>query len=126
MASPAVAFPDATLIATDYLRSMLDVHVGSRIPHPRLDPMVIVRRVGGPRLNPLLDQPRIDAQIWTDSDGTAVDLGAQVRLLLLELPQRDDRVREVEDFLGPTLIPDPPSDTPRCLLTVTFTVRGDS
>lgn len=125
MAGPAVEFPDATLIATSYLRPLMaGVHVGSRVPNPRPAEMVLLRRLGGARRNPIVDAPRLDIQVWAADDARAGDLLRDARYHLARMPEHVPEVRTVEEESGPTLIPDPPSDTPRALMTVVLSVRG--
>lgn len=121
----ATAFDDATLLATTYLRPLLDpVHVGTRVPRPRLPEMVLLRRVGGPRRNALIDDARIDVQVWAASDERAMAIARLARYELARAGEVLHAVRQVSEETGPTLIPDAPSDVPRVLMTVVLSVRG--
>lgn len=125
MAAPALEFDDATLLATEYLRPLMGgVHVGSKVPRDRPVEMVLLRRLGGARRNPVVDAPRLDIQVWAGDDVRAADLIKTTRYHLTQMPQHVPEVRTYEEESGPTLIPDPPSDTPRALMTVVLSVRG--
>ncbi|MEV6102619.1 hypothetical protein [Nocardia sp. NPDC051981] len=125
MAAPVVAWPDATLLAMEYLRPRLGgMPVGSRIPADRPVEFVVLRRVGGPQRGPLTDDARLDVQVWADSDERAVAIAAQARYHLGAMPQHVPEVRQFREDSGPNLIPDAPSDVPRVLLTVVLSVRG--
>ncbi|MDT0270582.1 hypothetical protein RM844_30345 [Streptomyces sp. DSM 44915] len=125
MAAPATAFDDATLLATAYLRPLLDpVHVGTRVPRPRLPEMVLLRRVGGPRRNALIEDARIDVQVWAASDERAMEIARHARYELARICEREPRVRQFAEESGPQMIPDAPSDVPRVLMTVVLSVRG--
>lgn len=125
MAAPVVAWPDVTLLATQYLRDRLGgVQVGSRIPCPRPVEFVVLRRVGGPRRNPLVDDARLDVQVWAMTDERAMEIASLARYQLGLMPQHVPAVRQFGEDAGPNLIPDAPSDVPRVLLTVVLSVRG--
>jgi hypothetical protein len=125
MAAPAVEFDDVTLLATGYLRPLMDgVHVGSRVPEARPAEMVLLRRLGGPRRNPIVDDARIDVQVWAPSDDRAVEITKRARYHLATICQHVPQVRAYGEESGPALIPDPPSDVPRALMTVVLSVRG--
>lgn len=125
MAAPAVAFPDAMLLTVDYLRPLLaPVHVGTRVPRPRLAEMVLLRRIGGPRRNALIDDARLDVQVWAASDDGAERIAQDARFHLARICEVLPEVRQHSEETGPTLIPDAPSDVPRVLMTVVLSVRG--
>lgn len=125
MAAPTVRFPDATLLATSYLRPLMaPVHVGSQVPHDRPVEMVLLRRLGGPRHNAIVDDARIDVQVWAPDDPRASDLAETARYHLARMPEHVPEVRVSAEESGPTLIPDAPSDVPRALMTVVLSVRG--
>ncbi|MFI9465756.1 hypothetical protein [Streptomyces xiamenensis] len=125
MAGPATQFADATLLATKYLRPLMGgVHVGSVVPRPRLPEMVLLRRIGGPRRNGLVDDARIDVQVWADSDHRAEEIASAARYHLARICEARREIRQFDEEIGPTLIPDAPSDVPRVLMTVVLSVRG--
>ncbi|MGP4114659.1 hypothetical protein ACTWP5_27585 [Streptomyces sp. 4N509B] len=125
MAAPAVVFPDATLLATSYLRPLMaPIHVGSKVPSQRPVEMVLLRRLGGGRRNPLVDAPRLDIQVWAPDDPRADDLTQTARYHLARICEHVPEVRTYEEESGPTLIPDAPSDVPRALMTIVLSVRG--
>lgn len=129
---PVVIYPDAELVVIDYLRSKLatrsepfvtGVLLGNKVPSPRAARFVRVRRNGGVESAPTVDRPRIDVECWAQTDGDAADLSALCRALIRSM-QNVTPVRRVDDFLGPTPIPDPESNQPRYLFTVEISMRG--
>lgn len=124
MAAPVVAWASATALAANHLAGLMAVPVGVRIPRPRPAEFVVLRRVGGPRRNALMDDARLDVQVWAASDARAEEIAAQARYHLAQMPQLVHDVRQFAEDSGPTLIPDAPSDVPRVLLTVVLSVRG--
>lgn len=125
MVQPATLFPDALSLAVAHLgASMPDVHVGTRVPNPRLADMVLLRRIGGLARNGLIDDARIDGQVWAASDEDATEFANRARYFLATLGEVEPRVRQFAEEVGPTLIPDGDSSAPRVLFTVVLSVRG--
>ncbi|NJQ14225.1 hypothetical protein [Streptomyces bohaiensis] len=125
MTGPAHRFPDAARLAVDYLRPLLPgVHVGTAVPRPRLPEMVLLRRIGGSQRNALVDDARLDVQVWAGSDARATELAEEARAHLAAIGRHRSEVRQVDVSTGPTLIPDAPADVPRALMTITLSVRG--
>jgi hypothetical protein len=87
----AELFPDVELIVCDFLRDTLplmgqayatDVHVSNRLPNPRPDRAVIVRRDGGRRVDEVREVARVGINIWSPTDQDATDLGRLVAGML--------------------------------------------
>ena len=122
---PLVTYPDPVKAAIDYLRLHLTgVAVGARVPNPRPIPFVHVRRAGGVESGPVTDQPRIDVQVWHNSEFDAADLADHARYLLLGAVGRMPSAVSASTFLGPTPVPDPESAQARYLFTVEIGMRG--
>lgn len=121
-----LVYPDAVLLAIDYLSDELgeDVAVRSEVPKPRPSPLVVVRRTGGTSDPYVMDRPHVDCQVWHADESQAYTLAAQVRALLLGAVGAVEGVRHTSDFAGPLAIPDDETGTPRILLTVTWYLRG--
>lgn len=116
-------FPDVELVLTAYLRSALagrpesyaqDVYVSNRVPHPRRDRMVIIRRDGGSG-DGLFDAARVSFRVWAGvplrtgghgpNEKAATDLSRLVNALLRAAPNGNPIVRVVPQS-GPTPVPD--------------------
>jgi hypothetical protein len=125
MAGPVVQFPDSMLLATEYLRPLIaPVHVGTEVPSPRPVEMVLLRRLGGPRRNAIVDAPRVDVQVWAASDHRAGEIAEDARYHLARICEFVPEVRTSDEETGPAFIPDAPSDVPRVLMTIVLSVRG--
>lgn len=106
-------FPDVELVLTAYLRSALagrpesyaqDVYVSNRVPDPRRDRMVIIRRDGGSS-DGFRDVARMSFRIWAQNEKAATDLARLVVALLHAAPTGNPIVR-VSPQSGPTPIAD--------------------
>ena len=95
---PVVLFDDIELWATGALRAALaarsepytdDVYVSNKVPNPRRDRMLIVRRDGGGRLDVVREAPRLGINVWAKTEQDANDLGRLVAALLWAAPDGD-------------------------------------
>lgn len=137
MTSPAVLYPDTVSVVTTYLQAVLDADtthtyadgtkVRTREPSPFTTPLVTARRVGGPDAV-VIDNPRVDIQVWHDSEAQAADLANLVRAHMKAIPgiRSGVTVYRVTTFSGPALIWDEDRDLPRYLLTFELGVRGSA
>lgn len=125
---PVIVFPDAAALLADHLRGVLDdVHVGTRVPTDRPATFVLVRRLGGVRNTIVSDEPMIGVECWAATDATAHDLAQLCRGHLHALPGAvlaGTVVYRVADVGGPSDLPDPLSDQPRFVFTVSVGMRG--
>lgn len=127
-----VKFPDATAVVVTFLNTQLDVHgdtapVGSRVPSSRPTRFVLVRRLGGPRLNRVADNAMLGIECWGTDEADAHDLAQLCRALVHSMPgttQSGVAVYGVTELSGPGSLPDPLSDSPRFTFTVQVTMRG--
>lgn len=127
---PVAALPiDADLWWIVYLRGALvdrtepyaqGVSFGRKVPNPRLDRMVIVRRDGG-SVRGLFDRPRITLDVWAKTDKDAADLAALVTALAFDAPGTNGCVR-VEHLSGPNDVTEP-SGQPRRTVLIEATHR---
>jgi hypothetical protein len=68
---PVVFFPDAVLVAIQYLRGALGVPAYSQVPEVLPAEFIRVERLGGMRNTLVTDRPRIDIECWSDSEEDA-------------------------------------------------------
>ncbi len=117
-------FGDSQALAANYLRPLLGVPVGTRVPSPRPTRFVTLRRSGGLR-GVVTDEPRLDFFAWAATDEAAHDLIQDVCRHLAAMPGTRDGVlvKSVDEFAGPIPAPDP-SGQPRWLVTWEITLRG--
>lgn len=125
-----VVFPDVELWTTTYLRAALAArpesyaaaHVDNKVPNPRRDRMVIVRRDGGPRVSTVTEAARLAVRVWAPTEKAANDLSRLVRALLT-VAADGNPVCRVTDLSGPVAVPDE-SGQPLRYFTLELTVRG--
>lgn len=126
-----VVFPDVELWATGYLRTALAARpeawasaawVDIKVPNPRHDRMVIVRRDGGPRLDTVREAARLTVRTWGKTEKEAADLARLVRALLSSSADGDPVCRVI-DQSGPSAVPDE-SGQPLRVFVLELIVRG--
>jgi hypothetical protein len=124
-----VAAPDIELWACDWLRAALEarteeyatgVFVATKVPDPRRDRMVTVRRDGGPRQSLVLSAPRLGVNVWATTEQDVTDLSRLVAALLWSAPDGQPVCR-VDELSGPSPVEDV---QPRRYMTFDLTVRG--
>ncbi len=125
-----LAWPDAEAIAIDYLDGLLTgVAVTNRVPSDGVlaPPLVTVRRAGGVRQGHLFDQARLAVAYYAATWEDAADGMALVRDLLRQMVGEVGgfRVSAVSEFLGPTPVQDPDTQTPRLIMTVEALIRAN-
>lgn len=124
-------WPDAVEAVTSFLEPLVDpVRVVCRVPQDAAtrEPLVQVRRVGGPSEPPVREIARLDVWTWAPTDTAAMALALQVRAGLWAMPGTElpgVRVYRVTEFLGPQQADDPSSLTPRVWATYDVTLRAD-
>lgn len=129
---PAVIGPDATDVCVSFLRDALDgqgddATVAARIPNLRPERLVVVRRVGGPRLNLVADDPMISVECWAADTADAHDLAQLCRALVHTMrggTVAGVPIYRIDELAGPADLPDPLSDQPRYVFTVQIAMRG--
>lgn len=128
---PLAALPvDADLWWIVYLRGALvgrsepyaqGVYFDRRVPDPRRDRMVIVRRDGG-NVSGAFDRPRIALDVWAKTEQDATNLASLIIALALDAPGTNGCVRVTHES-GPNDVADP-SGQPRRLSLITATHRA--
>lgn len=100
------------------------VPVVARVPRERPESFLVVHRLGGPRVPPVIDNPTVGLEAWGKTQDQAWALIQQGRALIWSLQGgtvNGIAVYRVEEFAGPAWLPDPDTDTPR--YTVTLSIR---
>jgi hypothetical protein len=128
----AIVYPDIELALTARYRAALDaltaphaegVHVSNRVPSPRRDRMVIVRRDGGTQAE-MRDQPRVSIRVWAKTETDANNLAALVMALAASFVDGSPIVAcPIAGRSGPYPVPDE-SEQPLRMMTVEFHTRG--
>jgi hypothetical protein len=87
MTYPAVVTPDVEAMLTTWLRDQLGVTTGTDLPEDleQVLPVIQVTRLGGPRVQQILSQPRIDVDCFAPWREQARDLAADVEARLLSM-----------------------------------------
>lgn len=122
-----VIFPDAEQIVLDHLDDEMGVDVGSHVPNPRPTEFLLVRRLGGPRMNEVADNAMLGVEAWGASVAAAHDLIQEARGLILAMRgtvHSGVAVYRITEIGGPAQLPDPLSDQPRYTYTVQVAMRG--
>jgi hypothetical protein len=130
---PDVIPADAELAAVTAIRAkitaatdsdIVGTTVGTRLTTTRPSKYVMVRRVGGPLTNVVQDQARIDLIVWHTDDVKRMKLANHCRAYLFAAIGTQG-IQRVQEFLGPTRVPDPADPNEQTvLLTVSLTVRA--
>lgn len=128
---PIVIHDDIELWATARLRALLaarseaytkNVYISNKVPNPRRDRMVIIRRDGGGRLDAVREAPRLGVNIWAKTEQDATDLGRMVAALLAASPDGNP-VSRVRITGGPYAVADD-SNQPLRYLTAEVISKG--
>lgn len=100
------SFPDVELFVTDFLRDNISAGwIGNRVPNPRVDSMIVVRRDGG-AISGVFDYPRLAVRCWAVSEEAATALADAVgRLLRASMPD-GEHCTNVVQLTGPTPVAD--------------------
>lgn len=104
------------LDAQGFVRAVLaneleGVAVGVKVPNPRPDSFVLVKREGGGRQDKHRDNPGIGVFSWAETEDKAYNLAAKVSDIMLSLEYMSGVAEVVEETL--TTAPDPKDESPR-------------
>lgn len=123
-----MALPDVVTLVVAYLDALHSTPtVASRVPNPRPNELIEVRRVGGAGLPPVRDVARLDIFSWSATEIAAETLGATVRAQMLALARSSlggVPVYRVEETLY-RQFDDPGSGAPRMWGTYAITLRAN-
>lgn len=117
-----IIFPDVEAVLVSALSERVGVPVSTRVPNPRPEAFVVVRRVGGTRPALITDRAAVTVECWSASNVDACDLSRWARAYVHTLAP--DVVRRVVELSGPADSPDPVSESPRYVFTVQVDTRG--
>lgn len=124
-----MAIPDILDLLQSYLAAQLTPKpVAPRVPDPRPDEWLQIRRVGGTKAPPVTDKARIDLIAWALTEPAAMALLLAARLLVNNLYGTSAvgvPVYRVEETLGPKQVDDPEAGAPQAWMTVAITFRAD-
>lgn len=138
MSNEVIVFADATEILIGYLNAaiaeldadVLDgVTVTEKVPKDRPLKFVTLRRGGGVRTSIVTDNPTLLVEAWAQSSAEAHDIAQIVRALLHAVAgtvQGGVAIYKVDEFAGPAELPDPISEQPRYVFTVSASFRGSA
>ena len=114
---------------SSYLKgSLADVDVRTRVPDPRPERLVVVRRAGGGRVNRLIDRPGVHLLISGGSEWETSELAAEVADLMDALNRSDAAMMAGVDLVvEESMRSDPDTqtepDTPRWFGSYTITTH---
>jgi hypothetical protein len=111
-------FRDAEAVIIEHLDTALTVPVAGRVPDPRPPRFVRVERLGGGRETRVSDAARVAVEAWAATDADAAVLLNTARQALFDA---EGTLFGVDEYGGPTRLPDPYSNMSR--YTASFTVR---
>lgn len=129
---PAIVFPDAAALAIGFLADALVAQgdgavVSQNVPDPRPVRFVTVTRGGGVRHTLISDAATLLVECWASSPADAHDLAQLSRALLIAMEGSVvDGVQayRVDEVGGPQQLPDPLSEQPRYVFTLSAHFRG--
>ena len=110
-----------------YLTPLLDAHVSVTIPNPRPERLVIVPRIGGTKRDMVTESATIAVECWDAKPSDALSLAQEARAHIHALTGQTISgltVYRTQEFAGPAMLPDPVSELPRYVFTVSVDVRG--
>lgn len=125
--SEPILFPDVEALLVRVLPALVGVDVSTRVPNPRPDSFVRVKRVGGGRRDYVTEEPLVVVECWALTEPAASALGRLTQAHVFALAQTSDGgdyVRAVREVGGLQAFPDPTSSTPRYQFTVQMQTRG--
>lgn len=97
--------------------------VSVKVPLPRPDEFLWVRRTGGPVRGRVVDYPQITVTAWAASSARSGELAREARQVLMDSALGTNGIHAVESA-SLYYDPDPDSDVDRHTFTVFMTVRG--
>lgn len=125
--APGIRMPNAVKVAISVL-APLELPAGPRIPKPRPDRFLVVRRLGGDEATPVSDKALITVEGWALDDEQAEDLCQQARTLLHSARGQTHAgavIYRVTGAGGPAPLPDPDGSSHRRYVTqLELHVRG--
>jgi hypothetical protein len=111
-------FRTATDVVIAHLDEAMTVPVVGRVPENRPSAFIRVERLGGGRETRVTDAARVAVEAWAATDTSAETLLNEARASLFDA---EGVMFGVDEYGGPTSLPDPYSNMSR--YTASFTVR---
>ena len=104
---------------------LMPVAVTAKVPNPRPERLVRLTRVGGPATSRIVDTPLLLLEAWAPTEKETQELLNDARALVLRTGRHMPGlfVRRAAEVGGPSMDPDPDTDSPRWRCTVELTVR---
>ena len=127
MTYPVPIAVDATAVVIEIVDAATTAAVHQRVPDPRPAEFVLVRRVGGIRQNRVSDEATILIEAYSASEEEAHDLAQVARQAIHEARGQvvsGATIGRTAELSGPGNLPDPLSDQPRYVQTITVALRG--
>lgn len=106
-----------------------EVDVSVTIPKTRPSEFVVVRRLGGPRKNLVVESALMTFECWAATGSTAFSLCALTRAIVDSLQGEtisDIRIYRISEAAGPHILPDPESNQMRYVFTASIDARAIS
>lgn len=129
MANEVILFGDIEAALVAYLDTKTTATVAASIPHDRTEPLVVAQRIGGIKRDLVTDAATIRVHCWHTLPSDALELAQLMRAHIHAL--RGEfvsglHVQRIQDYAGPSLLPDPESSVPRYSFTVSVEYRGEA
>lgn len=130
-----IVFPDSVELVLTQLAAQLptalgrSVPTGNRVPSPRPDEFVRVRRMGGTKKTYVSEEAYLEIEAWSTSVSAAEDIAQATRAVVFDMKGQTYNgipVYEVNDAGGPAEVADPLSDQPRHTFSIAIHVRGQT
>jgi hypothetical protein len=110
-----------------WLRPQLTgVTIVGRVPRIYPDRLVVIKRGGGVFDWPVTDTPMVEVEVWDLTETAAYQLAASVRARIHSLQGgalNGVAIYRVDEFGGPAWLPDPNTDKPRWVFTLSIRHR---
>lgn len=115
-------YPDAKATVIAYLKPLVDVHVGSRVPVTRPAGFVRILHAGGAgRVGPVLEEIALTVESWDNDESTAERRAQLIRDLLRRAYTMGGHPVCGYNELGPPV--DLPDESEQWRYTFTFSIR---
>ncbi|ALY08925.1 tail terminator [Arthrobacter phage Savage2526] len=100
--------------------------VGTKVPNPRPNEFVIIRRVGGIQRDLVTDEPTILVEVWAATETRAVRVAQIIRGLLHSYSQIGEySILGCDEISGPVNLPDGLSAQVRYTATYVVAIRSN-
>lgn len=124
-----MSFADVVALVIGYLTPVVDpVPISSRVPKPRPDEFVRIRKIGGVPPGAFRETARLDVFTWAPQEPRAYEIANQIQSALFKL--KGSNALGIPSYsmapvLSPRTFDDPETGTPRVWATYDLVVRAD-